>query len=298
REFGKRVTFTNDTSAPRTIRSGWCGSFLRQKLAGGCPRPAVSKSAATFPHALDPFLNQFLNRLEPRFSPNGAILPLLNFCLKLVDPVFGGLPSQFLRRKSEYRFDRIDRVLSITTERLCINLRRAMDRAGLPRRRSDARRSACAAEAQFEVPNLREHALDPIPQFVVHCVRQICRFGPAKLRKREILSIDKRPQGEAKERNLKQSWSRMCFWGLVPGRNRHCLHHIAHRQEGRLGQPASKCCICFRRLRIRVDDEQNQRFDGVAARLFEKTDLFHDPEKILECAVADIDDFCTVVLRN
>ena len=38
----------------------------------------------------------------------------------------------------------------------------------------------------------------------------------------------------------------------------------------------------FGRLRIRVDDEENERFNGVRASLFEKTYLLHDGEEILE----------------
>jgi hypothetical protein len=41
--------------------------------------------------ALDFFLDQFFNQLESRFSQDGAILPVFNLGLELVDPIFGGL---------------------------------------------------------------------------------------------------------------------------------------------------------------------------------------------------------------
>ena len=73
---------------------------------------------------------------------------------------------------------------------------------------------------------------------------------------------------------------------------------IAYRQQRRLGEPASKTCIGLGRLRIRIDDEENERLDGAAASLFEKPDLFHDGEEILEHTVAEIDDVCAVVGGN
>ena len=58
-------------------------------------------------------LNRFFNETESRFGQEGAILPLFNLGLELVDPIFGGLlTSHFLRCKFEYLFGYIDRVLS------------------------------------------------------------------------------------------------------------------------------------------------------------------------------------------
>ena len=49
-------------------------------------------------------LNRFFNETESRFGQEGAILPLFNLGLELVDPIFDGsmLKSHSLRCKSEY----------------------------------------------------------------------------------------------------------------------------------------------------------------------------------------------------
>ena len=49
-------------------------------------------------------LNRFFNETESRFGQEGAILPLFNLGLELVDPIFGGsmLKSHSLRCKFEY----------------------------------------------------------------------------------------------------------------------------------------------------------------------------------------------------
>jgi len=64
-------------------------------------------------------LNRIFNESESRFGAAGAILPLFNLGLELVDPFFGGsmLTPHFLWRKFEY-------LLYTTTPRLRILLPR------------------------------------------------------------------------------------------------------------------------------------------------------------------------------
>ena len=78
----------------------------------------------------------------------------------------------------------------------------------------------------------------------------------------------------------------------------HCLDLITHRQERGLHELVPEHCIGFDGDDTRIDDEENERHDAVAASLFEKAYLSHDGEEILERAMANVNDPWGVFLSN
>jgi hypothetical protein len=141
---------------------------------------------------------------------------------------------------------------------------------------------------------LQKNVLHPIPQFVIQGVWKTGRRCPPKFTERKGLAIDQRLQGEAQQRNVERNRGLACVAERVAIRDRLRLRPIVHRQKRRLRERAGKRGIGFGGLRARIDDEKNQRRDGVTACLFEKADLLRDGIEILEGAVADVENLCAV----
>src|SRR5262245_41887332 len=251
-------------------------------------------------------LDLFLDALEPAFGADSAVLRAFDLGLEPVDPVFGGPQllarllqhlddgaagllrgtagaARFLRCESAHRFGYAARAL---TDRC-----RAVRRARAPRRRSvDRRRGIRATEHELELAKLDEDVLDPVPQFVIQRSGETSRRCPPELAERKCLLVNQRPQREVEACNLERRRRRARAGRGVAIGDRAGVHPRAYRQQRRLREPALQAGIGRRRLRIRVDDEENERLDRAAASLLEESDLFHHGEEILERAVADIDD--------
>jgi hypothetical protein len=103
----------NESSLQRFGISGYFRSLKKAQKSLGVTTGVTSGNPACSVHYFpwrraDVFrcdlLNQFFNETESRFGQEGAILPLFNLGLELVDPIFGGsmLRSHSLRCKFEY----------------------------------------------------------------------------------------------------------------------------------------------------------------------------------------------------
>src|SRR6266852_2232628 len=69
---------------------------------------------------------------------------------------------------------------------------------------------------------------------------------------------------------------------------------IAYRQQRNSGETATQQAIGLCGDRARINQEQDQRFDRAAPRLFKQPNLIGDGEEIREFPMAQIDDFGNV----
>src|SRR5207237_10198681 len=72
----------------------------------------------------------------------------------------------------------------------------------------------------------------------------------------------------------------------------------AHRNERDIGKPAPQHGIGLGRLRILVNQKKDHGLDRSLARFFEEPDFVDDKKKILERAMAEIDDLCRIVIGD
>src|SRR5215471_6307791 len=78
---------------------------------------------------------------------------------------------------------------------------------------------------------------------------------------------------------------------------RHVSRHqlIADRQQGYLGKPVVQRGVGLRRLRVRVDQKQQNGFDALAPRLLKQLNFVGNDKEIAELATVDVNDFRNVL---